>query len=123
MFMTRPLPKRYLKYYTKDQAEIMNLREKLRDELDKRAEVSQLEEEVIVTALQEIAQRNIEIKITFDYKTYRKDVRRMRAGERTVSLFLDEKENLQDINPLLRYISSDLRSRYERARETYLGSN
>lgn len=123
MLMTRQIPKQYSRFYTQKQHKIRDIREKLRDELSKRVGVSKLEEEVIATAIAEIARRGIKIESTFDYNIYRKDIRKMRAGERRVYLFVDASGNLQDMNPLLRYVSSELRSTYERARETYLGSD
>ena len=120
------IPEDKRQFYTKEHLELIESRERLRAALEARNRLSQLEDIITIEALQEIAKRGIEILCTNDPKVYELDLEKMRAREdkvHQVYLLFDEEWYLQDLSPLLQFVSQEKRGNYEQLRAEYLGSD
>jgi len=114
--MKKILPEK-LKFYPQAHQDLRNSRNQLRSAIS-RSEVnfeslSQLEIELVKEAISEIANQRIDLYLTSQPQEITPD---------RVYLFCDEQGNLQDLTPLLPFVSPEKRAKYKSARKDYLGS-
>jgi len=84
--------------------------------------LSQLELDIVREAFLRIANRGMEILVSTDPRIYDQDLKRVESGEGSeVYLLCDENGHLQDIGPLLEFVSPIKRANYEKLRDDYLG--
>jgi|TARA_B100001964_G_C13940655_1_gene468742 hypothetical protein len=123
----KEIPKDKLKFYNEQHQSLRYLRSQLQtaigDSEVNLSSLSQLEVEVVKEAFRTIAGQGNEVLITFNQDTYAQDLERMKAGEDKVYLLCDEAGNLQDMGPLLPFVSARKRREYEAFRSKYLSSD
>jgi hypothetical protein len=125
--MVKDIPETALGFYGKEH---LMLRES-RSQLENAARtppvnltsLSDLERKLVQEAFANIAEQGMEILVTSNEGVYARDLERMRIekGDRTVYLLCDQEGGLQDITPLLSFVSEERRDKYERLRDSYLG--
>ncbi len=113
----KKIPEDKLRFYTEPQISLMTSRLRLVQAYGNEY-VSGLESKIILTAFELIKKRGIEPEIIFDEKIYREDMKRKKT-EGEVYLLCDKQFNLLDITPLLDFVSSKERKKYERAKRRY----
>ncbi len=118
------IPKNKSRFYSKQHQSLRALRSQLQtavgDSEVNLGSLSQLELEIVREAFKSIAERGNEVLVTFDQDVYAQDLKRMRAGDDKVYLLCDLEGNLQDMSPLLPFVSVKKRREYEAFRNKYL---
>ena len=84
--------------------------------------LSRLEVEIVKEAFQTIAERGNEVLVTFDQDVYARDLEKMKAGDHKVYLLCNKEGSLQDLNPLLPFVSAKRKIEYGALRDKYLRS-
>lgn len=84
--------------------------------------LSQLEVEIVTTALREIAIRDMDILISHDPKVY-EQASHAKGHRKNVHVLCDWEGDLQDITPFLEFVTQETRDLYERQRDLYLRGN
>jgi len=121
------IPTDKLRFYSEQHQSLRALRSQLQtavgDSTVNLSSLSQLEVEIVKEAFRNIAEQENEVLITFDQNVYALDLARMEAGDRRVYLLCDVEGNLQDINPLLSFVSAKRKREYESFRSRYLSGD
>ncbi len=78
--------------------------------------------DLVEVAFTEIARRGIKVLITFDQKTYERDLEKMANGDKKIYLLFDD-DFLFDINPLLKFVSNEKKKMYEAMKIRFLNDN
>jgi|TARA_Y100000310_G_scaffold266725_1_gene278367 hypothetical protein len=121
------IPQDKLRFYSEQHKSLRYLRNQLQtaigDSEVNLSSLSQLEVEVVKEAFQTIAKRGNEVLVTFDQDVYAQDLKRTILEDNKVYLLCDEAGNLQDMSPLLPFVSARRKREYEAFRSKYLGSD
>ena len=123
----KEIPKDKLQFYSKQHQNLRHLRNQLQtavgDSEVNLSSLSQLEVRVVKEAFCTIAERGSEVIVTFDEDVYAQDLERMKAGDDKVYLLCDEEGNLQDMSPLLPFVSAKRRRKYKAFKRKYLSGD
>lgn len=123
----KDIPTDKLRFYSAQHQSLRDMRSQLREAVGDTSvnlsSLSQLEVKIVEEAFRNIAEQRNEVLVTFDTNVYAMDLERMRAGDSRVYLLCSEEGDLQDISPLLPFISEKRRKEYEDLREKYLRSD
>ncbi len=121
------VPEDKLQFYGEQHQRLMCLRNQLQTAIGDSgvnlSSLSQIEFEVVKEAFRIIAEQGNDVLITFNQDVYARNLERMRAGDDYVYLLCDEEGNLQDMSPLLPFVSERKRREYENFRRRYLNGN
>lgn len=122
----KDIPKDKVGFYSEQHQNLRDLRNQLQTAVGHSTvnfgSLSQLEVEIVKEAFQTIAKRGNEVLVTFDQEVYAQDLVRMKSGDDIVYLLCNEEGNLQDLSPLLPFVSVKRRREYEALRNKYLRS-
>ena len=118
------IPEDKLRFYSKQHQSLR----KSREQLEKIAgtpkvnlsSLSGLELEVVKEAFRAIARQGREVLVTHDPYIYAQDLKR--GDGKVLYLLCDEEGHLQDMTPLLEFVSPDKRREYEASKREYLNS-
>ncbi|MAG73387.1 hypothetical protein CL620_03665 [archaeon] len=117
------IPPGKLRHYSPQHQDLRQARDQLRNALAaphvNTELLSQLEATLVREAFEAVAAQGSEVLVTFDKDVYEQD---QKSADETVYLLCDQDGHLQDINPLLSFVTSARREEYEAFRRNYLRS-
>ncbi|MFH1396830.1 MAG: hypothetical protein ABIG93_05505 [archaeon] len=81
-----------------------------------------LENDVVEEAIRNIAEQGKTIHITYNPNVYTQDLKNVQPDSDKVYILCDCDGNLEDLTPLLEFVSINKRHQYQSARKEYLSS-
>ena len=111
----KSIPSDKLHFYTEQHLKLIDLiRQPLKYSMDAEnlRELSQLESSIVIEAFQEIERKGIKVFVTYDRDVYKQDLRLMEKDPDKVYILCNIYNNLRDLSPLLRFVSSEKRAEY-----------
>jgi hypothetical protein len=113
----------HIEHYSEQHQSLRRVRNQLRESRGDRilslSKVSDFETGLVQEALEELAKLGVDVTVTADPGEYN----RFDSRSGSICLLRDDEGNLQDLSPLLPYVSQQTKRAYEATRGDFLGSH
>ena len=111
------------KFYSKEHQDLITSRIQLANALLKREvnikDLSKLEVEILISGLQTAARKGVKVYVINNEKQYET----LKKDPTCIYVLCDNEGNIKDIEPILDYVSPDIKKKYLQKRDQYLSSH